>query len=141
MESLRGIPELVALRHGEDAGHFPGNHEYVAVMDFADFAAARRYVASELHRSFVAEHASRVADARVVVQHDWATGAVSGLHHVKLPVTDVERSRDWYCTAFDFRPELEFREEAGWWASRCATRSATSCSRCGRTRPGPPRSP
>jgi catechol 2,3-dioxygenase-like lactoylglutathione lyase family enzyme len=111
LESLRVIPELVALRHGDDAGHFAGNHEYVAVMDFADFAAARRYVASDVHQAFVREHASRVVDARVVVQHDWAAGAVSGLHHVKLPVTDVERSRDWYATAFGFQPDLEFREE------------------------------
>jgi catechol 2,3-dioxygenase-like lactoylglutathione lyase family enzyme len=33
------------------------------------------------------------------------------LHHVKLPVTDVERSRQWYSRAFDFTCELEFREE------------------------------
>jgi catechol 2,3-dioxygenase-like lactoylglutathione lyase family enzyme len=111
MESLRGIPELSALKHGEEAGYFPGNHDYVAVMDFPDFAAARRYVASDLHRAFVADHATRVAEARVVVQHDWAVGEVSGLHHVKLPVTDVERSRAWYRAAFDLRVELEFREE------------------------------
>src|SRR4051812_28561152 len=39
MESLRAVPELVALRHGDDAGHFVGNHDYVAVLDFPDFAA------------------------------------------------------------------------------------------------------
>ena len=50
-------------------------------------------------------------DARVVVQHDWAAGRVSGLHHVKLPVRDVERSRDWYGRAFDFPRSLEFRED------------------------------
>jgi catechol 2,3-dioxygenase-like lactoylglutathione lyase family enzyme/uncharacterized protein (DUF1330 family) len=111
VESLRGVPEVGALRHGDEAGHFPGNHDYVAVMDFPDFAAARRYVASDLHQAFVADHASRVAEARVVVQHDWAVGEVSGLHHVKLPVTDVAHSRDWYRAAFDFRAELEFREE------------------------------
>jgi catechol 2,3-dioxygenase-like lactoylglutathione lyase family enzyme len=111
MESLREIPELVALSHGEDARVFNGNHDYVAVMDFPDFAAARRYVAADLHRAFVADHAPRSTEARVVVQHEWAVGVVSGLHHVKLPVRDVARSRAWYADAFDFMSELEFRED------------------------------
>ena len=111
MESLRAVPELVALRHGDDGRFFAGNHDYVAVMDFPDFAAARRYVASELHQAFVADHARHVVDARVVVQQEWALGEPCGLHHVKLPVTDVECSRQWYSRAFDFTCELEFREE------------------------------
>jgi catechol 2,3-dioxygenase-like lactoylglutathione lyase family enzyme len=110
MESLRAIPELVALRHGDDAAHFDGNHDYVAVLDFPDFDAARRYVATDIHQAFVADHARTVVDSRVIVQHDWAVGRVSGLHHVKLPVTDVERSRDWYGRAFDFTCPLEFHE-------------------------------
>ena len=44
LDGLRAVPELSALRHGDDAGHFPGNHDYVAVLDFPDVAAARRYV-------------------------------------------------------------------------------------------------
>jgi catechol 2,3-dioxygenase-like lactoylglutathione lyase family enzyme len=111
MESLRAVPELVALRHDDDGRLFDGNHDYVAVMDFPDFAAARRYVASDLHQAFVAEHAQHVVDARVVVQHEWAQGEPCGLHHVKLPVTDVERSREWYSRAFEFSCELEFHEE------------------------------
>lgn len=111
MDALRAIPELVALRYGEDAGHFEDNHDFVAVLDFPDFAAARRYVAAEPHRHFVAEHASRVAEARVVVQHTWAVGEVAGLHHVKLPVTDVARSREWYSAAFGFLHDLEFTED------------------------------
>jgi catechol 2,3-dioxygenase-like lactoylglutathione lyase family enzyme len=111
MESLRAIPELVALRHGDDVARFEGNHDYVAVLDFADFAAARRYVDAELHQAFVRDHARVVVDQRVVVQHEWAAGRVSGLHHVKLPVTDVERSRAWYGRAFDFDGTLEFREQ------------------------------
>lgn len=111
MDALRAIPELTALRYGDDAGHFPGNHEFVAVLDFPDFAAARRYVAAEPHQRFVADHARRVVDARVVVQHDWSAGAPSGLHHVKLPVVDVARSRDWYRDALGFRDDLEFRED------------------------------
>jgi catechol 2,3-dioxygenase-like lactoylglutathione lyase family enzyme len=110
MESLRAIPELVALRHGDDAALFEGNHEYVAVLDFPDLAAARRYVASDLHQAFVADHARVVVDSRVVVQHEWAAARVSGLHHVKLPVAEVVRSRDWYVRAFDFTCTLEFRE-------------------------------
>jgi catechol 2,3-dioxygenase-like lactoylglutathione lyase family enzyme len=111
MESLRAIPELAGLRHGDDAGHFDGNHDYVAVLDFPDFATARRYVASDIHQAFIAEHATVVVDSRVIVQHDWAVGQVSGLHHVKLPVTDVARSRDWYDRAFGFACTLEFHEE------------------------------
>src|SRR5690348_18413639 len=106
MESLRGIPELSALRHGDEVGHFPGNHDYVAVMDFPDFAAARRYVASDLHQASVADHARHVVDARVVVQQEWAQGEPCGLHHVKLPVTDVERSRQWYHRAFEDRKSV-----------------------------------
>jgi hypothetical protein len=34
MESLRAIPELVALRHGDQGQFFAGNHDYVAVTDF-----------------------------------------------------------------------------------------------------------
>jgi len=112
VESLRAVPEVVALRHGDDVGRFPDNHEYVAVLDFADFDAARRYVASDAHQTFVTEHARHVVDSRVVVQHDWAIGQISGLHHVKLPVTDVERSRDWYCSTLAFDGEIEFREDA-----------------------------
>jgi catechol 2,3-dioxygenase-like lactoylglutathione lyase family enzyme len=110
MESLRAVPELVALHHGDDAGHFTGNHDYVAVLDFPDFAAARRYVASPVHQAFVREHASSAVDCRVVVQHDWAVGAVSGLHHVKLPVRDVARSVEWYSIAFGFLSDWEVRE-------------------------------
>jgi catechol 2,3-dioxygenase-like lactoylglutathione lyase family enzyme len=111
MESLRTVPELVALQHRDDAGHFAGNHDYVAVLDFPDFAAARRYVASPVHQAFVREHAASAVDSRVVVQHDWAVDAVSGLHHVKLPVSDVERSARWYGRAFGFTRVWELRED------------------------------
>ncbi len=111
MDSLREIPELTDLRYGDDAARFPGNHEFVAVLDFPDFAAARRYVDAEPHRRFIAEHARRVVDSRVVVQHDWAGGVPSGLHHLTLPVVDVERSRDWYASAFGFAVEVELRED------------------------------
>jgi catechol 2,3-dioxygenase-like lactoylglutathione lyase family enzyme len=36
--------------------------------------------------------------------------SLRGFHHVKLPVTDVERSRDWYMRVFGFQVALEFVE-------------------------------
>lgn len=35
-----------------------------------------------------------------------------GVHHVRLPVSDVLRSRDWYSEVFEFAPILDFEEEA-----------------------------
>lgn len=37
--------------------------------------------------------------------------ALSGIHHVKLPVADVARSRDWYVEVLSFVPELDFVED------------------------------
>lgn len=71
IERLREIPELLAMTWGDDAGHFDGNFDFVVVMDFADFAAARRYVEHPLHRRYVDDHAAKVVGERVVVQHDW----------------------------------------------------------------------
>lgn len=39
------------------------------------------------------------------------TTAVDGFHHVKLPVTDVQRSREWYARVLDLSTRLEFVEE------------------------------
>jgi catechol 2,3-dioxygenase-like lactoylglutathione lyase family enzyme len=33
------------------------------------------------------------------------------VHHVKLPVRDVERSRDWYCRVLRLVPDIDFVEE------------------------------
>jgi hypothetical protein len=71
LDGLRVIPELLALRWGDDAGHFDDNFDLVAVMDFADFACARRYVEHPVHQAYIREHASQVIGERVVVQHDW----------------------------------------------------------------------
>lgn len=71
IESLRAIPELLAMTWGDDAGHFEDNFDFVMVADFADFEAARRYVAHPLHQTYVRDHASKIVGARVVVQHDW----------------------------------------------------------------------
>ena len=71
LEALRQIPELLALTWGDDAGHFDGNFDLVAVMDFADFDSARVYVQHPLHQAYVTDHASKVVSERVIVQHDW----------------------------------------------------------------------
>ena len=36
---------------------------------------------------------------------------LSGLHHVKLPVADLNRSREWYTAVLGLRVEIEFVEE------------------------------
>ena len=40
-----------------------------------------------------------------------AAPAVVGLHHLRLPVSDVMRSRDWYSATFGFEPCLSLEEE------------------------------
>ncbi len=71
LDALREIPEVLALTWGDDAGHFDGNFDFVAVMDFADFDSARVYVQHPLHQSYIHDHASKVVGERVIVQHDW----------------------------------------------------------------------
>lgn len=36
---------------------------------------------------------------------------ICGFHHVKVPVTDVARSRDWFCRVLRFEPEIDFVED------------------------------
>jgi catechol 2,3-dioxygenase-like lactoylglutathione lyase family enzyme len=36
---------------------------------------------------------------------------LSGIHHVKLPVSDLERSREWYTSVLGLRVEIEFVED------------------------------
>jgi len=38
-------------------------------------------------------------------------GAILGLHHVKIPVTDLVRSRAWYEKVFELETLTEFRDE------------------------------
>jgi len=66
------IPELLAMTCGDDAGHFDDNFDFVVVQDFADFAAARRYVARALHQTYIRDHASQAIGERVVVEREWA---------------------------------------------------------------------
>jgi hypothetical protein len=76
LDGPRVIPELLAMTWGDDARHFEGNVDFVAVMDFADFASARTYVAHPLHQAYIREHPSQVIGERVVAQHDWTGQAV-----------------------------------------------------------------
>jgi catechol 2,3-dioxygenase-like lactoylglutathione lyase family enzyme len=39
--------------------------------------------------------------------------AVSGLHHAKIPVSDLATSREWYEGLLGLRTELEFPDDAG----------------------------
>jgi len=78
LAGLRAIPELLAMTFGDDARHFEGNFDFVAVMDFADFASARTYVEHPLHQAWVRDHASQVVGERVVVQHDWTPASSVG---------------------------------------------------------------
>jgi hypothetical protein len=73
LDGLRSIPELTALVWGDDARIFEGNFDFVAVMDFQDFGAARRYVEHPLHQRYVQDHALPLIGERVVVQHEWDT--------------------------------------------------------------------
>jgi len=36
---------------------------------------------------------------------------LAGIHHVKLPVTDLARSRQWYQTRLGYRVQIEFVEQ------------------------------
>ncbi|MFI6461603.1 VOC family protein [Streptomyces sp. NPDC050528] len=38
---------------------------------------------------------------------------LAGIHHVKMPVTDLDRSRDWYGRVLGFKVTYEFQDEDG----------------------------
>lgn len=42
-----------------------------------------------------------------------ANGEILGLHHVKLPVAELERSRTWYERVFELEPNIEFPDATG----------------------------
>ncbi len=39
------------------------------------------------------------------------SGEILGLHHIKIPVSDLSRSRAWYERVFDLEPVMEFRDD------------------------------
>ena len=38
-------------------------------------------------------------------------GEILGVHHIKIPVSDLPRSRAWYERVFDLEPRMEFRDD------------------------------
>jgi catechol 2,3-dioxygenase-like lactoylglutathione lyase family enzyme len=40
-------------------------------------------------------------------------GEILGLHHVKLAVSDLARSRTWYERVFELQPKVEFADDDG----------------------------
>ena len=42
-----------------------------------------------------------------------ATGEILGLHHIKVPVTNLARSRAWYERVFELKPTMEFPDDDG----------------------------
>ena len=38
-------------------------------------------------------------------------GEILGLHHIKIPVSDLPKSRSWYERVFDLEPLTEFRDD------------------------------
>ncbi|MCA1823869.1 MAG: VOC family protein [Frankia sp.] len=54
------------------------------------------------------------ADGVHAVAADDAVGdapRLDGIHHVKLPVSDLQRSRDWYASRLGYRVSIEFVEQ------------------------------
>ncbi|HEY5011634.1 MAG TPA: VOC family protein [Acidimicrobiia bacterium] len=43
--------------------------------------------------------------------HEQRIGEILGLHHIKIPVSDLVRSRAWYERVFDLDPLMEFRDD------------------------------
>jgi catechol 2,3-dioxygenase-like lactoylglutathione lyase family enzyme len=37
--------------------------------------------------------------------------ALAGIHHLKLPVTDIDRSREWYFSRLGYQVQIEFVEQ------------------------------
>ena len=42
---------------------------------------------------------------------DQPVPTLAGIHHVKLPVSDLDRSQEWYRTRLGYRPNMEFHED------------------------------
>jgi len=36
---------------------------------------------------------------------------LAGIHHLKLPVTDLDRSREWYISRLGYQVQMEFVEQ------------------------------
>ncbi len=110
LQGLHRIPAVTSLLAGVDGRFFADNWGVVTVLDFPSFAAARDYVAHPDHQAFIRNFAAPLTAQRAVVQYEWGEGSVVGYHHIKVPVRDVGRSRQWYTSVLDFETDLEFVE-------------------------------
>ena len=58
---------------------------------------------------------------------------LAGIHHVKLPVTDLARSWEWYQTLLGYRVQIEFVEQGQLMGYALEHSTAARCSACGST--------
>ncbi len=113
------ISAIAGLRFGDDLGMHDDNYDFVTVLDYEDLAACRRYVEHPAHQAFVTRFARPLCSRRAVIQHEWdlpappavEPNAILGVHHVKFPVREIGRSRDWYERVFALEVVHEFRED------------------------------
>jgi catechol-2,3-dioxygenase len=82
-------------------------------------ACCRRGFASRT-RPWLNAQANLAASQRMIKQHKNGIGgvmrhldapALAGVHHLKLPVTDLARSREWYRTRLGYQVQIEFIEQ------------------------------
>src|SRR3954454_1455952 len=59
--------------------------------------------------SFVRAYSNNLLEPTLV--KGGAMPDLSGVHHVKLPVSDLDRSREWYTSVLGLRVEIEFVED------------------------------
>ncbi len=65
---VTSLPEVVAYRHGHDAGLADGNADYALVGDFATVADYESYRDHPRHRAFIADHVVGAVATRTAVQ-------------------------------------------------------------------------
>lgn len=63
------IPEIVAYRHGPDAGLSEGNHDYVVVGDFASADDYATYRDAPVHTEFIRDLIAGRITSRASVQY------------------------------------------------------------------------
>jgi catechol 2,3-dioxygenase-like lactoylglutathione lyase family enzyme len=67
--------------------------------------------------------------------------ALAGIHHLKLPVTDLARSREWYQSRLGYQVQMEFVEQGTLMGYASPTRTGARRWACGSApnAPGRPR--
>ena len=71
IEGLGALPEVRAMRVGENVGRSPNAYDFAAVMDFDDRVAFARYLESEAHRRYVEGPARAAVASIAAIQHEW----------------------------------------------------------------------